>query len=183
VAAVVEGAVGTSLWSVFTGKAELVGAAVMRTTSQETVAMLLREATTDFACTARVKRRFPKLARRATRRAAKTAKPSAEAAAPPAEVVALAEFAVAETGSIALDEPAADRGACFLAERLWVLVAEREIVPTLDVGLQRMRDLVRAGARHPLLMTGPSRTADIERVLTIGVHGPKALMIIVVGEA
>lgn len=177
-AAVVEGAVGTSLWSVFTAKAELVGAAVMRTTSQETVAMLLREATTDFACTARVKRRFPKLARRATRRAAKTAKP-----APAAEVVALAEFAVAETGSIALDEPAADRGACFLAERLWVLVAEREIVPTLDVGLQRMRDLVRAGARHPLLMTGPSRTADIERVLTIGVHGPKALMIIVVGEA
>jgi L-lactate dehydrogenase complex protein LldG len=181
--AAVEGLVGTSLWSVFTAKAELVGAGVMRTTSPDTVAALLREATSDFVCTASVKRRFPKLVRRAPRKRAKASVLPAEATTPAVEVVALGEYAVAETGSIALNEPAADRGACFLAERLWILVAEREIVPTLDLGLQRMRDLVRAGARHPLLMTGPSRTADIERVLTIGVHGPKALMIIVVGEA
>ena len=30
------------------------------------------------------------------------------------------------------------------------------------------------------LVTGPSRTADIERVLTIGVHGPKRLIIVFV---
>ena len=68
-----------------------------------------------------------------------------------ADVVAVGAYAVAETGSVALDEPAADRGACFLAERLWILVAEREIVPTLDAGMQRMCDLVTKGARHPLL--------------------------------
>ena len=169
-------AVGTSetpLWSIFTAKAELVGAAVMRTASDETAAILLHEAAGDFACTGKVARRFPALARRAAHRSVDS----------PAEVVALGEYAVAETGSIAVDEPAPDRGACFLAERLWVLVAEHEIVPTLDVGLQRMRELVRAGSRHPLLMTGPSRTADIERVLTIGVHGPRALSIVVVGKA
>jgi L-lactate dehydrogenase complex protein LldG len=43
--------------------------------------------------------------------------------------------------------------------------------------------LVSGGARHPLLMSGPSRTADIERVLTIGVHGPRALAILVVGNS
>lgn len=182
--AAVDGAVGTSLWSVFTAKAELVGAAVMRTASPATAAALLREATSDFTITANAARRFPKLAQRGQRRAAEVAESVTEAAAaaePATEVVAVAEFAVAETGSIALNEPAADRGACFLAERLWVLVPEREIVPSLDLGLQRMRDLVQAGARHPLLMTGPSRTADIERVLTIGVHGPRALLIVVVG--
>jgi L-lactate utilization protein LutC len=35
---------------------------------------------------------------------------------------------------------------------------------------------------HPLLMSDPSRTADIERVLTIGVHGPRALAIVILGN-
>jgi L-lactate dehydrogenase complex protein LldG len=36
-------------------------------------------------------------------------------------------------------------------------------------------------ARVPFLalVTGPSRTADIERVLTIGVHGPRRLIIVI----
>ena len=172
--AAAEAVAGTSLWSTFTQKAELVGAVVMRTASEESAVALLHEATSGFSCTTSVAQRYPKLAGHALHQNV--------ADNPAAEMVTVGEFAVAETGSIALNEPAVDRGGCFLSERLWVLIAAPEIVPTLDVGMQRMRDLVISGAHHPLLMTGPSRTADIERVLTIGVHGPRAVVIVVVAN-
>jgi L-lactate dehydrogenase complex protein LldG len=160
-------AASTGQWSTFTARAELLGAAVMRTSSQETAAGLLLEAAPGYVCTRSVASRFPRIAQASSASAQ--------------EVVALGEFAVAETGSVAVNEPADDRGRCFLAERLWLLVSESALVPDLDTALQRIGQLIREGAKHPLLMSGPSRTADIERVLTIGVHGPRALVIVVVG--
>jgi L-lactate dehydrogenase complex protein LldG len=163
-----------SLWSAFTARAELLGAAVMRTASQDAAASLLLEAAPSYVCTRSAARLFPVIAERAQQQVGEQ---------PASEVVAGAEFAVAETGSVAIDEPADDRGLCFLAERLWLLVPEPALLPSLDEALQRIGELIRSGAHHPLLMSGPSRTADIERVLTIGVHGPRALVIVVVGGA
>jgi L-lactate utilization protein LutC len=142
----------------------------MRTASQETAVSLLLEAAPGYVCTRSAAMRFPQVAEHATT-------PETP------DVVAAGEFAIAETGSVAINEPADDRGRCFLAERLWLLVAETALLPDLDSGLQRIGELIRAGAKHPLLMSGPSRTADIERVLTIGVHGPRALVIVVVGSS
>jgi L-lactate dehydrogenase complex protein LldG len=162
------------LWSVFTAKAELAGAAVLRAASQTAATTLLHEAqVTRLAHTASVAERFPDLATEAGARVERGADV-------PPDVIAMGQAGIAETGSVILDEPDADRAACFLAERLWLLVPSEEIVATLDDGLQRIRALIERGARHPQLVTGPSRTADIERVLTIGVHGSRALMVLVI---
>ena len=168
----VEASASASLWSTFTAKAELLGAAVMRTSSQETAASLLREAANGFVCTDSVAVRYPVLAAAGMKRTK----------APASEVVAPGTLAVAETGSVLLDEAPDDRGTCFLAERLWLLVPEDEIVPNLDKALEQIETLIKSGSKHPVLMSGPSRTADIERILTIGVHGPRALVVVVVGK-
>ncbi len=94
---------------------------------------------------------------------------------------AIALFAVAETGSVAVSLPRDERGRCLLAERLWLLVPGDDLAPTLDVALQRIAALVALGHPYVTLMTGPSRTADIERALTVGVHGPRELHVVLVG--
>jgi L-lactate dehydrogenase complex protein LldG len=90
-------------------------------------------------------------------------------------------FAVVETGSVAVALPRAERGEALLSDRLWVLVPTSELVPTLEDALARIDGLVREGRPYVTLMTGPSRTADIERALTVGVHGPRELHVVLVG--
>jgi L-lactate dehydrogenase complex protein LldG len=94
--------------------------------------------------------------------------------------VAEALFAVAETGSVAVAWPRDERGAALLAERLFLFVGADTIVATLDEALARIEALVRDGRPYVTLMTGPSRTADIERALTVGVHGPRELHVLLV---
>ena len=93
---------------------------------------------------------------------------------------AIGLFAVAETGSVAVALSRDERGRCLLAERLWLLVPADQVVPTLDLALERIDALVRSGRPYVTLMTGPSRTADIERALTVGVHGPRELHVVLV---
>jgi L-lactate utilization protein LutC len=90
-------------------------------------------------------------------------------------------FAVAETGSVAVSWPREERGRALLADRLFLLVPEDQVVASLDEALARIEALVREGRPYVTLMTGPSRTADIERALTVGVHGPRELHVVFVG--
>jgi len=88
------------------------------------------------------------------------------------------EWGLAATGTIAQD--ATDprlRLASMLPETHVALFPTSRLLPDLDALLERV-DPTRA--RYLACVTGPSRTADIERVLTIGVHGPKKLVIIAV---
>jgi L-lactate dehydrogenase complex protein LldG len=93
-----------------------------------------------------------------------------------------ANFALAATGSVVLESTSeAVRLATTLPDRHFVLLDPRKIVADELAAAPLLRDLHQLGPRNFVAyITGPSRTADIERVLTIGVHGPRELHILLV---
>jgi len=98
-----------------------------------------------------------------------------------------AELAIAETGSVLLAENTLEaRVVGMLTLTHFVLVSGDRLVPMLDDATGILQRLTRAGSdqrRYMSFVTGPSRTADIERTLTIGVQGPKALCVMIVADA
>jgi L-lactate dehydrogenase complex protein LldG len=86
------------------------------------------------------------------------------------------DYAVANTGTLAQAADAvAERLVSTLPPLHVALVPTARLVPDLAALFARLSP---AQTRYLALVTGPSRTADIERVLTIGVHGPKRLVIV-----
>lgn len=89
-------------------------------------------------------------------------------------------LAVAETGSLAGDCTSMESRLVSTLPPVHVaLVPSSGIVATPGEALERFY----GGGRAPgylSFISGPSRTADIERVLTIGAHGPEKLYIILV---
>lgn len=93
--------------------------------------------------------------------------------------LAVAHAAIAETGSVILVEPwIADRAVTLMTQTLIVLCPESAIVPSLDEAAVILREISAEGVSYATFVTGPSRTADIERELTVGVQGPGALHIL-----
>ena len=94
--------------------------------------------------------------------------------------ISFAEAGIAATGSllVELTDPA-ERAATALATKHAVFLRSRTIVPSLrDLSPSLKAKLGGDGPAYFSITTGPYRTADIERVLTIGVHGPKELHIL-----
>ncbi len=89
------------------------------------------------------------------------------------------DWALADTGTVAQDasDPAL-RLASTLPEVHVALFRTATLLPDLAALLARVDP---RRARYLACVTGPSRTADIERVLTIGVHGPRKLVVVAVG--
>lgn len=100
--------------------------------------------------------------------------------------LSVAELAIAETGSVLLADNALEaRVVGMLTLTHFVLVRKETLFPMLEDAGERLQKLTKTGSdqRHYIsLVTGPSRTADIERTLTIGVQGPKSLCVIVIGN-
>jgi L-lactate dehydrogenase complex protein LldG len=91
-----------------------------------------------------------------------------------------ANFAFAATGTVVLESTVEDiRLASTLPEHHVVLLDPAKILADDLAAVPYLRTFHQNSPRNFLAyITGPSRTADIERVLTIGVHGPKQLHIL-----
>lgn len=88
--------------------------------------------------------------------------------------ITTADLAVAESGSLVLSAGKGRRRMASLSPELHiVLIRMNRIVATLEEALDRLGD------RTSVLITGTSRTADIESVLVRGVHGPKEVWVVV----
>ena len=71
----------------------------------------------------------------------------------------------------------------FLPDTHIVVVDADDIAGDYETVWQRIRALYGTGKlpRTVNMITGPSRSADIEQTLILGAHGPRALHILVVG--
>jgi L-lactate dehydrogenase complex protein LldG len=86
---------------------------------------------------------------------------------------------VAQTGSVLItSRSAGGRTLSALTPHHIVLATRDQLVADLTAAFDQLTE--RYGANFPSLMsliTGPSRTGDIERILVLGAHGPKRLTI------
>jgi L-lactate dehydrogenase complex protein LldG len=93
--------------------------------------------------------------------------------------------AVAETGTLVLasgpDNPTTLN---FLPDVHIVVVEASDIASDFETVMARLRERYGAGTlpRTVNMITGPSRSADIEQTLLLGAHGPRKLHVIVVGN-
>ncbi len=94
--------------------------------------------------------------------------------------VTAAEGAVADTGALVLRPSAAEPRLMSLVPPVHVAVLRAD---TVHASLAEAMRAGRWSAEMPtnlVLVSGPSKTADIELVLAFGVHGPKDLVVLIV---
>lgn len=109
----------------------------------------------------------------------------AEREAPPAEAevsLVVADVAVADTGAIGFAHgPGRSRAAGLLPDRQVALLLRSDLVQTTAEALARWFSGGGARASNVVFTAGPSRTADIEQRMMLGVHAPRSLDVILYG--
>ena len=68
----------------------------------------------------------------------------------------------------------------FLTDHFLCILQFDRIVDTIEDVWQRMRDENKKMARAVNFITGPSRTADVELTIQLGVHGPRFVHVLLV---
>jgi len=87
--------------------------------------------------------------------------------------------AIAETGSVVLQPSSEEPRLMSLVPNTHIaLVDEKSIYETFDHIMSDQNWSINMPS-NTLLISGPSKTADIEQVLAYGVHGPKELIVLI----
>ncbi len=92
---------------------------------------------------------------------------------------------VAETGTpILISGPDNPTTLNFLPDTHIVVIDAKDVAGDYETVLGRLRETFGAGRmpRAVNMITGPSRSADIEQILILGAHGPRRLHVMVVGD-
>jgi L-lactate utilization protein LutC len=92
-----------------------------------------------------------------------------------------ADYALADTGSLVMISSPREARLVSLLPPAHIAVVPRDRILT---GLDELFSILPNPAdatSSMVLITGPSRTADIEQILVRGVHGPGQIMVVVVG--
>ncbi len=95
--------------------------------------------------------------------------------------ITLGEFGVGETGSICVDNYAYEaRIASMLPPVNIIFMPKNCIVNNMQDAFDVLAKVFWKG--YSGFVTGPSRTSDIERVLTLGVHGPSRVILFAIED-
>ena len=85
---------------------------------------------------------------------------------------------LADTGTVILPSGAGLSSLTSLLPRTHlVLLRAKDIYPSFDYWIRAGGREAIASSSQLTLITGPSRTADVEMILTLGVHGPERLVV------
>jgi L-lactate dehydrogenase complex protein LldG len=97
--------------------------------------------------------------------------------------VTTAQWGIAETGTLVLESAHEKNRLLSLVPPVHVAILRTaRICDSLGDALARVHAGNGGSSRAVTLITGPSRTSDIELTLTIGVHGPQTLHVILLEE-
>lgn len=90
---------------------------------------------------------------------------------------------IAETGTVVLlSDPTSPTTLNFMPEHHIVLVKRSRIVAHLEDVWTRLRDETNGMPRTVNLITGPSRTGDVELNMEFGAHGPRRLYVLLIAD-
>ena len=97
------------------------------------------------------------------------------------------DYALADTGTLVLiSGPGRARSASLVPPVHLAVVEARQIISGLDDLFGLLAEAGGGSSPHPAsaitFITGPSRTADIELTLVVGVHGPQQLHVILLAD-